>query len=117
VPLAAKDLRRGLANLLRRRDPDLSRRAVRTASTRIRPPLRSRWRRPTVMGAACTRFVVNIAAALAIASATATAKSVFPLGLMPAFTAANRNPRGSASCVITNFSVIVSIPRRFTRRH
>ncbi len=31
VPLAAKSLRRGLANLLRRRDPDLSRRAVRVA--------------------------------------------------------------------------------------
>jgi hypothetical protein len=49
---------------------------------------------------------VNIAATLAVASATATAKSGLPLGLMPAFTAAKRNPRGSASAVIKDLSVI-----------
>ena len=36
-----------------------------TATTRTRPPLRARCLRPTVIGAACTRLDVNIAAALA----------------------------------------------------
>jgi superfamily I DNA and RNA helicase len=87
MPLAPKRLRRRFAHLLARRNPAF------TATTRTRPWLRSRCLRPTVIGAACTRLLVNIAAALApwfsLSVAMATAKSARPLGLMPAFTAAN----------------------------
>src|SRR5271170_2120528 len=66
-----------------------------TAMARTRPADCSRCSRPTMIGAATTRLLVNIAAAEALLSATAMAKSGFPLGLRPAVTAANRNPDGS----------------------
>ena len=47
-----------------------------------------------MMGAATTRLLVNMAAAEALWSATAMAKSGLPLGLSPALTAANWNPEG-----------------------
>src|SRR5271163_4768440 len=65
-----------------------------TATTLTRPCDCRRFSRPTMMGAATTRLLVNMAAAVAPWSATAIAKSGLPLGLRPALTAANWNPDG-----------------------
>src|SRR5271155_184139 len=65
-----------------------------TITARTRPPVESNDARPTSTGAATTRFVVNNAAALAPAEASARARSGRPLALMPAATAENANPRG-----------------------
>src|SRR5579885_798314 len=80
-----------------------------TATTRMRPLLRARCFRPTMIGAATTRLLVNMAAAFAGASATATAKSALPLGLIPAFTAAKQKPSGSSSEGTRDESFIVGI--------
>jgi hypothetical protein len=66
-----------------------------------------------MIGAATTRLPVNMAAALADLSATATAKSGLPLGLIPAFTAAKRKPRGSASEGARDESFIVDIYSKY----
>src|SRR5579883_1924062 len=58
---------------------------------------------------ATTRMLVNMAAAFAGASATATAKSALPLGLIPAFTAAKQKPSGSSSEGTRDESFIVGI--------
>jgi hypothetical protein len=50
--------------------------------------------RPTITGAATTWLLVNIAAALAPPSHTASATSGLPEALMPAVTADQRNPSG-----------------------
>ena len=50
--------------------------------------------RPTSTGAATIKFLVNNAAAVVFGSATISAKSGFPLALMPALTAENLNPFG-----------------------
>ena len=67
-----------------------------TSTAPTRPPVASRCRRPTVTGAATTRFDVYIAAPTAPAVATATATSGFPLALIPARTAPHIKPRGMA---------------------
>src|ERR1039458_6647955 len=70
-----------------------------TSTAPTRPPVDSRCRRPTVTGAATTRFEVYIAAPTAPAVATATATSRFPLALIPARTAPQTKPRGMVPAV------------------
>src|SRR5271163_432225 len=67
-----------------------------TRTVETRPPVAAMCLRPTVTGAATSWLVVNIAAAVAPLGANATARSNFPLGLMPALTAPHSKPKGSA---------------------
>ena len=72
-----------------------------------RPPVESRWRRPTMTGAATTRFEVYMTAATAPPGATAMATSVFPLALIPARTAPHTNPAGIVSVGKVATSIIL----------
>src|SRR6266853_4572814 len=65
-----------------------------TTTARIRPPVERNAARPTSMGAATTRFVVNSAAAAAPSATSTSARSGRPLTLIPAVTAENENPLG-----------------------
>jgi len=91
VPLATKRRRRRLAHLLARRNPTAPvaqfafpafYRTTRTSAAR------SRCLRPTVIGAACTRFAVNSPLRWC-RDPPQQRRNPPPLGLMPAFTAAN----------------------------
>src|SRR5438270_10798598 len=65
-----------------------------TITACTRPLLFARAERPISTGAAVIRFRVNSAAAEVLGSAIMSARSGFPLALMPAFTAENLNPLG-----------------------
>src|SRR3954471_1360666 len=65
-----------------------------TIAACTRPLLFARAERPTPTGAAVTRLRVNSAAAEVLGSAIMSARSGFPLALIPAFTDANLNPLG-----------------------
>src|ERR1039457_6370049 len=71
-----------------------------TSTAPTRPPVESKWRWPTVTGAATTRFDVYTAAptaqtpAASCEVATATATSGLPLALIPALAAPQTNPPG-----------------------
>src|ERR1017187_9275527 len=71
-----------------------------TSTAPTRPPVESKWRCPTVTGAATTRFDVYAAAptaqipAVSREVATATATSGLPLALIPALAAPQTNPPG-----------------------
>src|ERR1700751_273973 len=66
-----------------------------TMTARTRPRVLANDARPTVTGAATTRFVVNNAAAVAPSVTSGKARSGRPLTLMPAVRAAKENPRGT----------------------
>ena len=69
-----------------------------TTTARATPPDRERCSRDTVTGAACARFVVKTAAAVAGWSEISNARSRAPgLALIPALTPAARNPFGVAT--------------------
>ena len=69
-----------------------------TMIPRAEPPDLARCSRETVTGAACARFVVNTAAAVAGRSDTSSARSgPRPCALMPTYAPAARNPLGVAT--------------------
>src|SRR5579862_867084 len=65
-----------------------------TMRARMRPREARRNSRPTSMGAANTRLLVNNAAAVVPGTHSTSAKSGRPLALMPADAAEKRNPKG-----------------------
>jgi hypothetical protein len=65
-----------------------------TTTAPICPLLLARAARPTLTGAATTKFFVNSAAALAFGSARIRPRSGLPLALMPAVVAENLKPLG-----------------------
>jgi len=81
--------------------PELTRRAP------TRPPVEAMWRRPTVMGAATTRFEVNMAAPTVPVEATARARSGLPESLIPAVAAPQRKPPGMCSGLAAGVSVVM----------
>jgi hypothetical protein len=66
-----------------------------TTTARTRPLVESSDARPTSMGAATTRLVVNNAAAVAPPATSAKARSGRPLTFIPAANAEKENPRGN----------------------
>jgi hypothetical protein len=71
---------------------------TRTARTWL--PVAARWERPTVMGAATSWLLVNMAAAGAGVSQTAMATSGVPEALRPAVAEDQRKPRGRLMSLI-----------------
>ncbi len=65
-----------------------------TITARTRPRLAANDARPTSRGAATTRFLVNMAAAVVPGQASTSARSGRPLALMPAQAAEKLKPAG-----------------------